>query len=151
MCVGKCPSVCRREALAWPHPGWLPLSTLCSAGPACAKGNRWALLLQLDLQMPLWLRALKSQRHKNLSAFQLPAVAAPKSSENQLVLNPPVKAERQDGPQVHLCGHVSRLHPDRCNEQILKVQWYLQRVRHDRATEQQMVPLDQEFLKIHYL
>ena len=112
MCVGHVFKYLQTEALAWPHPGWLPLSMLCSAGPACAKGNRWALLLQLDLQMPLGLRALKSQRHKNLSAFQLPAVAAPKSSENQLLLNPPVKAERQDGPQVHLCGHVSRLQPD---------------------------------------
>ena len=64
--------------------------------PACAKGNRWALFLQLDPQMLLELRALKNQRHRNLSVFQLPAAAVPKSSENQLALNPSVKAERQD-------------------------------------------------------
>lgn len=69
VCVGHVFKCLQTEALAWPHPGWLPDSTLCCAGPACAKGNRWVLLLQLDLQMPLGLRALKSQRHKNLSAF----------------------------------------------------------------------------------
>lgn len=69
------------------------------------KGNRWVLLLQLDLQMPLGLRALKSQRHKNLSAFlqrvcfQLSVVAAPKSSENQLVLNPLRKLKGKMDPR----------------------------------------------------